>query len=163
MTLCYLGLGSNLKNPERLIRQAIQRLRGTPRSILLQVAALEFTAPWGIHAQPSFCNTVLALKTSLSPQQLLKHCQQIEHSFGRVRKKRWGPRTLDIDILLYGNRRLHSPKLTIPHPYLLERDFVLQPLKGLMDSLSPALIKPLLNPVSGRNKRKVSLREPCLA
>jgi 2-amino-4-hydroxy-6-hydroxymethyldihydropteridine diphosphokinase len=145
MILCYLGLGSNLKTPERIIRQAIHALKTTPRSAVLQVAKLDITAPWGVQAQPPFCNTVLALKTTLPPYKLLAHCQQLEQKFGRVRRKRWGPRTLDIDILLYGNLRLFSPKLTIPHPFLFDRDFVLQPLKTLINEplhkIVPALVR----------------------
>lgn len=133
MTLCCLGLGSNLKTPTRLLRQAIEVLKKTPRSSLVQTTPLLFTAPWGLQSQPPFCNSLLLMNTSLTPWQLLRHCQQIERQFGRVRKKRWGPRTLDIDILLYGHRRIHSPELTIPHPYIRERDFVLEPLKTLMD------------------------------
>lgn len=131
MTLCYLGLGSNLKTPIRQMRQALHALRKSPRIHVLAQTTLEITLPWGRLSQPAFCNTVVKANTTLSPRQLLLHCQQLENRFGRVRKRRWGPRTLDIDILLYGNQTLNTAQLTLPHPWIFQRDFVFQPLQAL--------------------------------
>jgi 2-amino-4-hydroxy-6-hydroxymethyldihydropteridine diphosphokinase len=131
MTVCYLGLGSNLKTPERILRLAILRLKKMPKSAVLDVAPLYNTPPWGVHAQPHFCNTAVKIQTTLSPLQLLNACQALEKQFGRVRKKRWGPRTLDIDILFYGNTIMNTPKLTLPHPYIFQRRFVLEPLQNV--------------------------------
>jgi 2-amino-4-hydroxy-6-hydroxymethyldihydropteridine diphosphokinase len=128
MTLCYLGLGSNLRHPKRNINQAICTIQKLPRSSLLHKSKLYCSQPYGVQAQPNFYNMVVALKTALSPKQLLMQCQLIEKNHGRLRKKHWGPRTLDIDILLYGGLALASPLLTIPHPDMLRRDFVLIPL-----------------------------------
>jgi 2-amino-4-hydroxy-6-hydroxymethyldihydropteridine diphosphokinase len=128
MIKAYLSLGSNLNYPERQIRLALQSLRNTPRIHLLKTASLYFNKAWGRKAQPDFCNTVVEITTTLSPMNLLKTCQMLEHKHGRVRKIRWGARTLDIDILLYGLHDFINPDLTIPHPRMLERDFVLIPL-----------------------------------
>jgi len=131
MTLCYLGLGSNLNTPQRLIRQALQVLRKSPRIRVLQITPLEITPPWGLQSQPVFCNTIVKVNTTWSPKQLLTLCQTIENRFGRVRKKRWGPRTLDIDILLYADKTLRTSTLIVPHPFIFQRDFVLKPLEAL--------------------------------
>jgi len=129
---CFLSLGSNLRSPERQIFQAIRLLRNLPRTTLTKHSALYFNPAVGLRAQPAFCNAVVLIETHLTANQLLSHCQQIELQQGRVRKKRWGARTLDIDILIYGQLKCHTPKLTLPHPRLLERDFMLVPLLQLL-------------------------------
>ena len=128
MTLCYIALGSNLACPQRQLRQAIARLQKLPKSALIKTSKLYFSLPYGVHAQPPYYNMVIALKTSLDPESLLNHCLRIEKEQGRVRKKHWGPRTLDIDLLLYGQRIIKQAHLIIPHPQMLKRDFVLLPL-----------------------------------
>jgi 2-amino-4-hydroxy-6-hydroxymethyldihydropteridine diphosphokinase len=128
MILCYLGLGSNLNSPKRQLRQAIEALRLEPASHLRKVASFYRSKAWGRKTQPHFYNTVVALNTRLNPQQLLRVCQKIEHKQGRIRKVRWGARTLDIDILLFGSQTINNFNLKIPHPRLNERDFVVIPL-----------------------------------
>lgn len=128
MNLCYLSLGSNQKSPERQVRQAIHSIKNMPQTCMIRASKLYWTKAWGLGAQQDFCNAVVKISTCLSPLSLLKHCQNIELRQGRVRRKHWGPRSLDIDIILYAERSINSPKLTIPHPYFLERDFVLTPL-----------------------------------
>ncbi|MDI9818884.1 MULTISPECIES: 2-amino-4-hydroxy-6-hydroxymethyldihydropteridine diphosphokinase [unclassified Legionella] len=128
MNRCYLSLGSNLKSPERQLRQAIASLRKLPSTHIIKVATFYHNKAWGRRNLPDFCNTVILLQTTLKPQYLLSICQRIERAHGRVRKVRWGSRTLDIDILLFGNLKVRSPKLTLPHPALHLRDFVLIPL-----------------------------------
>jgi len=128
MTLCYLGLGSNLRSPQRQLRQAITLLQKLPRTTITSISSLYFSKPLGIRAQPYYCNLVIALHTSLSPFWLLHYCQSIEKKHQRVRKKRWGARTLDIDILLFGETIMTTNKLVLPHPQMLHRDFVLIPL-----------------------------------
>ncbi len=135
MTICYLGLGSNLANPVRQLRQAIGHLRALPKSSLLKISPIYKSKPFGGSTQPNYANLVLALKTHLPPLKLLVYCQAIERQQGRIRKKRWGARTLDIDILLYGNHRLEHPRLTLPHPRMQERDFVLIPLLVIAPTL----------------------------
>lgn len=128
MNRCYLGLGSNQKNPERQIRAAIKALQSLPHTYVTKTSSLYWNKAWGLHAQQDFCNVVLEISTTLRPQKLLRLCQKIEKSHGRVRKKHWGPRTLDIDIIFYGSQKINTAELTIPHPYYSERDFVLKPL-----------------------------------
>lgn len=128
MNLCYLSLGSNLNSPERQLRKALQTLRTLPSTYLLKVATLYRSEAWGRRSQPDFVNTVVMIQTSLTPQQLLKECQKIEQRHKRVRTVRWGSRTLDIDILLYGTLRVYSKQLVLPHPRIHLRDFVFVPL-----------------------------------
>ncbi|MBA2652337.1 MAG: 2-amino-4-hydroxy-6-hydroxymethyldihydropteridine diphosphokinase [Tatlockia sp.] len=128
MTLCYLGLGSNLSSPERQLRKAIEALRLLPDSNISKVASFYRSKAWGRRAMPNYCNTVVALNTRLNPFRLLHLCQAIENKQGRLRKVRYGARTIDIDILLFGRQKINSPTLTVPHPRIEERDFVLIPL-----------------------------------
>ncbi len=133
MCVCYLGLGSNLKYPKRQLQHAIASLRKLPRSIMTGISNIYVNPPMGVKAQPMFYNQVMQINTSLPPLQLLKHCKQIEQDQGRVYRKKWGSRTIDIDILLYGDRIIKTRQLTIPHPELLNRDFVLIPLLELYE------------------------------
>ncbi|MFC3907615.1 2-amino-4-hydroxy-6-hydroxymethyldihydropteridine diphosphokinase [Legionella dresdenensis] len=132
MTLCYLALGSNLKTSERQIRLAIARLRTLPSTRVLEVAELYKNKAWGRRTQPNFCNTVVSIRTNLTPEQLLAQCKKVENRQGRYRRVKYGARTLDVDILFYGNRKINKPDLIIPHPRLHERDFVLIPLQQLL-------------------------------
>ncbi|KTC74357.1 2-amino-4-hydroxy-6- hydroxymethyldihydropteridine pyrophosphokinase [Legionella birminghamensis] len=133
--ICYLALGSNLKRPERQIRTAIQAVARLPKTRLLKKAGFYKSLAWGRKVQPSFCNTVVQVKTQLSPFVLLQKCQQIEKRFGRIRRIRWGSRTLDIDILIFGSIDSQHPELQIPHPRLLERDFMFLPLLEIAPDL----------------------------
>lgn len=128
MTRCYLGLGSNLRSPERQIRQAITELRQLPRSVVTLVSSLYFSRPAGMRSQPTYCNMVIAMETSLPARRVLSYCQRIENRHQRLRKKHWGARTLDIDLLLYGKHQINNDVLIVPHPHMIHRDFVLMPL-----------------------------------
>jgi 2-amino-4-hydroxy-6-hydroxymethyldihydropteridine diphosphokinase len=128
MTRCYLGLGSNLRSPTRQLRKALVELRQLPRSVIVATSRIYSTKPWGMRGQPGYANMVIAIETKLPAQTVLTYCQQIEKKQHRVRKVRWGSRTLDIDLLLYGTQTIATPTLTIPHPRMLLRDFVLVPL-----------------------------------
>ena len=128
MVDCYLGLGSNLRSPRRQLNQAIASLRTLPRSAITQQSRVVHSAPLGVRAQPAYCNQVIAIQSRLPAHALLRHCQAIEKKQHRVRKKRWGARTLDIDILLYGKHTINTHHLIVPHPEILNRDFVLIPL-----------------------------------
>ena len=132
MIIAYLSIGSNLQCPQRQLRLGIKLIRQLPKTYCLKIAPFYFNPAWGRKMQPQFCNTVVKIATTLSPQYLLSFCQAIETRQGRIRKVKWGARTLDIDILLYGNIRLKTPQLTIPHPYMNERDFVCIPLQALL-------------------------------
>lgn len=131
MNNCYLSLGSNQKQPERQIRAAIRAIRKLPKTSIDKISSLYWTKPWGLTAQQDFCNAVIRVRTTLKPQQLLKHCQLVETKLGRVRKKPWGPRIIDVDIILYEDLCIKTSTLTIPHPLFELRDFVLLPLNEI--------------------------------
>jgi 2-amino-4-hydroxy-6-hydroxymethyldihydropteridine diphosphokinase/dihydroneopterin aldolase len=124
----YLSLGSNLGNREEMLSFAVDALAATPGITVRQVAAVRETDPVGYLEQGKFLNTVVAIDTTLSPRELLLAAQRIEEAAGRVRDIRFGPRTLDIDILLYGSKVIQEDGLIIPHPRMREREFVLVPL-----------------------------------
>lgn len=125
----YIGLGSNLSDPVGQVGQALTELGTLPRSELIGRSALYRTAPVGPADQPDYVNAVAGLQTRLSPRELLGALQEIERQHGRQRDgTRWGPRTLDLDILLYGDQRVDEPGLRIPHPEMARRAFVLVPL-----------------------------------
>lgn len=128
MEIVFVGLGSNLNEPIHQIQNALIRLKSLSKTHLLKSSSLYQTKPVGHQDQPHYINAVAMLETELSPLELLKALQLIENEHGRVRgKEQWGPRTLDLDLLVYGKKTLNSPELTIPHPRLTERAFVLVP------------------------------------
>lgn len=133
--LAYIGLGSNLNDPALQLRNAIAALAGLPQTRVLACSSLYRSAPMGPQDQPHYLNMVAELGTSLDPETLLDKLQDIERSQGRVRVRRWGPRTLDLDILLYGDDVLVTKRLIIPHPGIAERSFVLYPLAEICGQL----------------------------
>lgn len=136
----YIGLGANLQDPRRQVQRAIAELAVLPASELTAVSPLYRTAPVGPQPQPDYVNAVAALATRLAPADLLASLQAIERAHGRIRDgSRWGPRTLDLDVLLYDQLQCHLPGLTIPHPQMHLRAFVLLPLA---DIASPMLTVP---------------------
>jgi 2-amino-4-hydroxy-6-hydroxymethyldihydropteridine diphosphokinase len=132
-TRAFIALGSNLAHPRRQIARAIAHLRATPGVRILDVSPNYVTAPVGGPAQPDYVNAVACIETTLSPQALLRAMQRIERRQGRVRDamSRNAPRTLDLDLLLYGARRIGSRHLAVPHPRMHERAFVLRPLADI--------------------------------
>ena len=126
MTRAYVGLGANLGDREATIRRAAALLGAARLSPILE------TEPWGYEDQPKFLNAVAEVETELGPRQLLGRLLEIERELGRVREgSRYGPRTIDLDLLLYGEEVVEEPGLTVPHPRLAERLFVLEPLASL--------------------------------
>jgi len=141
MNSAYLGLGSNLGNRLAFLRGARDTLVNRPEVELIQASSVyETEAVGGPPDNPLFLNTVLKVQTSLTPRQLLETCLAIEDEFGRSRPVRWAPRTIDIDILFYADQIISEEDLTIPHPRLQERAFVLAPLI----EIAPDLKHPLL-------------------
>jgi len=141
----FIGLGSNLNDPERQLRRACRELESLPHSRGRGCSSLYRSRPLGPQNQPDFVNAVVELSTALAPQQLLRQLQRIESSHGRVRSgERWGPRPLDLDLLLFGERIIRTPSLTVPHPGLTERAFVLYPL---LEVAGPALQIPGRGPL----------------
>jgi 2-amino-4-hydroxy-6-hydroxymethyldihydropteridine diphosphokinase len=135
----YVGLGANLGEREATIRRAIELLDG-PGVRVVAVSSLRETDPVGYRDQPRFLNGAVTLETELAPGELLERLLEIERELGRdrAREERWGPRTLDLDLLLYGDETVDDPGLTVPHPRLAERLFVLEPLY----ELDPELVLP---------------------
>lgn len=128
MPLAYIALGANLDDPVAQVSRAMTALRSLPQSTLLRASSLYRTAPVGIHGQPDFINAVAALETTLAPESLLDALLAVEVEFGRRRDYPLAPRTLDLDLLLYGDEVIDTTKLTLPHPRMHLRAFVLRPL-----------------------------------
>lgn len=136
---CYIGLGANLVEPVAQLQAAVTALGQLPETMLVQVSRFYSSKPMGPQDQPDYVNAVAALDTRLTPLALLRALQQIELAHGRQRKaERWGPRTLDLDILLFGMQQIDHPELTVPHYGMRLREFVLYPLA----ELAPDLILP---------------------
>ena len=131
MERVYLGLGTNLGEKEKNLRTAVESIKEIPDTKLITVSGIYKTEPWGYEDQNDFLNLCLEIKTDLKPADLLKECQAIEEQMGRVREERWGPRIIDIDILIYNDLELTTSKLAIPHPRIEERAFVLIPLQEI--------------------------------
>jgi 2-amino-4-hydroxy-6-hydroxymethyldihydropteridine diphosphokinase len=145
MATAFVGIGSNLGEPERQIAAALDQLAAEDGIELVAVSTLRETEPVGFLDQPNFLNGALQLETELPPRELLKRLLAIESRLGRVRGEgpRLGPRTIDLDLLLYGVEEIDEPGLTVPHPRLPERRFALEPLA----ELAPGLEIPGLGPV----------------
>jgi 2-amino-4-hydroxy-6-hydroxymethyldihydropteridine diphosphokinase len=124
----FLGLGSNLGEREEHLQGALERLAALPGTRVVAVSRFLETPPWGYEEQPPFLNAVAEIRTELEPEELLAELKRIEGEVGRTPTFRWGPREIDVDLLLYGERRLEGPSLTLPHPRILERPFVCEPL-----------------------------------
>lgn len=135
MVKCYIAIGSNLADPIAQAESAIAALEQLPETNLLRVSSLYGSKPMGPQDQPDYINAVACIETTLSPLSLLDALQQIENTQGRKRLQRWGARTLDLDILLYGNEIIDSPRLTIPHYGMKAREFVLYPLAEIAAEL----------------------------
>ncbi len=138
MTIAYIALGSNLDDPVRQVGGALKTLDALPRSRLIGASGLYRSSPMGPADQPDYINAVAAIETQLQPLELLDALQAVEQAHGRVRKERWGPRTLDLDLLLYGDWTIDEPRLQVPHPGLHQRNFVLLPLYDI----APGLVLP---------------------
>lgn len=136
----YVALGSNLDNPVSQVRSAIRAVGDLPGCCLLAASRLYRTPPWGHLDQPDFINAVVRIQTSLGPLSLLDALLGLERAAGRQRAVRWGPRTLDLDLLLHGEARMHDTRLELPHPRMHERAFVMLPLAEIApDLLLPGL------------------------
>lgn len=140
----WIGLGSNLEDPVAQVTRALAELDAIEGSYLLRNSSLYASPPMGPPDQPEYVNAVAGLLTTLTPEALLDALQAIEQAHDRVRGgERWGPRTLDLDLLLYDDRRIDTPRLTLPHPGLHQRAFVLQPLA----EVAPELVVPGCGPL----------------
>ena len=136
MTLAYIGLGANLGDPRRHLTEALTAMSGLPETRLAKHSSFYRTAPVGYGDQPEFLNAVAALDTRLAPGALLEGLQGIERRHARERSFANAPRTLDLDLLLFGEEQIARPGLTVPHPRMHQRAFVLQPLLELDSEIS---------------------------
>jgi len=154
LALCFLGLGSNVGDRLNYILKALDHIENYGK--ILKCSTVYESQPWGVKDQPSFLNSVVMVETNLRPVELLHRVKKSEILLGRKNRGRWGPREIDIDILLYEDHIIMLSFLKIPHPHLLERDFVLIPLL----EIAPHLIHPLYKtPLSQYvNKIEISLK-----
>ena len=135
MTLAYVGIGANLGPREETLRRAVELLGRADGVEVVGVSELRETDPVGVVDQPPFLNGAVSVDTTLSPRALLDLLLEIERSLGRVRGERWGPRVVDLDLLVYGNEVVDEPGLHVPHPRLHERRFALEPLAEMNPEL----------------------------
>ena len=149
MTLAYVGLGANLGRREETLQRAVRLLQETDSVDVLAISTLRETEPVGVVDQPAFLNGAVELRTSRSARELLEVLLEIEWSLGRVRGERWGPRVIDLDLLVFGDEVVDEPGLHVPHPRLHERRFALEPLVELDPELE----------VPGRGKVSALLAE----
>lgn len=138
MSLVYIGLGANLDQPQQQLEQALRELARLPNVALVAQSSLYHSKPVGPQDQPDYVNAVAAIETDLEPLALLDALQQLEQDHGRIRKRHWGERTLDLDIILIDDCVIDSERLKVPHPFAQQRSFVLYPLA----EISPQLIFP---------------------
>ena len=135
MTPAFIALGANLGDPVAQLREAAQRLRDTAGLYSVQLSPSYFSAPVGVVDQPRFANAAVRLETSLTAHDILAVCHSVERAMGRVRTVRWGPRTIDLDLIFFGTLRVADETLTLPHPRWSERAFVVQPIYDLAPDL----------------------------
>ena len=154
-TVAYLGLGTNLGDREANLRKALGLLPAESGLRLLRCSRIYETEPWGVAEQPAFLNSVAEVATTLAPERLLGVCKDVEERMGRQPGIRWGPRLIDVDILLYGNQVVRLPHLEIPHPRLHLRAFALAPLA----ELAAATVHPSLGKTIGELAGAVEGRE----
>ncbi len=138
MSLAYIGLGANLDQPQQQLEQALRELARLPNVAFVAQSSLYHSKPVGPQDQPDYVNAVAAIETDLEPLALLDALQQLEQDHGRIRKRHWGERTLDLDIILIDDCVIDSERLKVPHPFAQQRSFVLYPLA----EISPQLIFP---------------------
>ena len=156
MTNVFLGLGGNLGDRRETMRSAVEAIREVIDDV--RVSSLYESAAWGVTDQPAFLNAVVRGRTSLKPLDLLDAMQAIENDLGRVREQHWGPRLIDIDILLYGSAVIDEPRLRVPHRYITQRGFVLRPLADLAAGLTlpdGSLVGELLTTVSQDDLKRI--------
>lgn len=157
IAMAYLGLGSNVGDREEYVEQAVFLLEKNPNIEVAKRSTNYETEPEGGGTQPPFINAALEIKTKLSPHKLLEVCQEIETTLGREREIEWGPRTIDIDILLYKGEIISDDKLQVPHPLMHERLFVLRPLRDIASHLVHPVLEKSIE--SLYDERKAELGE----
>ena len=132
----WLSLGANIGNPSAQLAEALRRIDAQAAISITKQSRVIITKPWGKTDQPDFANMAIGLETTLKPLELLDILQAIEQELGRVRIEKWGPRLIDIDIIAYDRIVMQTPRLTLPHPFAHEREFVLEPLAEIAPDVS---------------------------
>jgi 2-amino-4-hydroxy-6-hydroxymethyldihydropteridine diphosphokinase len=140
MARAVLALGANIGDAAGQIEAAIGAIADHPQITLLKQSSIIVTPPWGVLDQDDFHNGAVLIETSLEPLELLDVCLMIEEGLGRVRTQKWGPRVIDIDVIAYDRLELESERLTLPHPYAHERDFVLVPVRQIAPEVAEWLV-----------------------
>jgi 2-amino-4-hydroxy-6-hydroxymethyldihydropteridine diphosphokinase len=148
MLVCDIGLGSNLGDRKEYIRLAIEKIRELKETRVTKISSLIETEPVGGPPQEKFFNAAIEIQTNLSAPALLRHLQKIESQLGRVRTVKNGPRTIDLDILFYGDKQINQTNLIVPHPRIKEREFVLAPLR----EIAPGIAKKLFDEDSQKDR-----------
>ena len=150
----YIGLGSNIENPDMQIKNAIEALNELPESKVLMNSGYYRSKPMGPKDQPDYVNAVVEIETVWPADELLKKCQLIERNQGRVKKRYWGERTIDLDILLYADQQINTDELSVPHPGIDSRDFVYMPLLKINPEIQvpgKGLLKKIVESASEKN------------
>ncbi|MGD9014638.1 MAG: 2-amino-4-hydroxy-6-hydroxymethyldihydropteridine diphosphokinase [Candidatus Omnitrophota bacterium] len=155
MVTCFIGIGSNLGDRQYYIETAISMIRLLTQTRVNQVSKIRETLPEGNLAQGRYLNCVIEIQTTLSPYELLRRLQKIEADLGRVRSIKNEPRNIDLDILLYGNIRIKENSLCIPHPRMLKREFVMQPL----GEIAPQVVKKLKSKISLQKQKNLKRKK----
>lgn len=153
--VAYIGLGANEGDPRRQVEEAIARLAATEEIELLQASSFYLNPPLGPADQPWYVNAVIQVRTRLTPEELLRVLHRVEQELGRVRRERWGPRVIDLDLLLYDGVILSGPDLTLPHPEMHRRSFVLAPLA----EIAPQAWHPTLQKTASELLEKLDPRD----
>ena len=158
MPRAYLGLGGNIGNVKENMQEALRLLQANNAVKLIKQSSYYETAPVGFEQQEWFINIVIEIETGLPPYELLELCNKVEHQLKRERLIRWGPRTIDIDILLYEGFKSNEPKLIVPHPRMQERAFVMIPLLEIAPDLKikGQSLKEIVNHISNQEIRKLT-------
>lgn len=157
MHIAYLSLGSNINNPLEQIKIALKEIDNIPEINLLNISSLYKTPPIG-PKQPDFINAAIKINTSLSAHDLLTKMQEIEQAHHRKREIHWGPRTLDIDIILFNKEQISTERLTVPHPFMQERAFVLVPLleiEPMLETPQHGSLQEILNKLPERHEIQI--------
>lgn len=163
MTVAYIGLGSNLNDPKQQILHALSSLRKIPDAEVVRVSSLYRSKPLGPEDQPDYVNAAAMLETSMSAFKLLTQLHQIEQDSGRIRdSQNWGPRIIDLDLLLFGDEKINEENLTVPHPEISNRNFVLYPLIEMTPDLTipgQGAARDLLEQVAAEGLNKIVCNE----